>query len=180
FFTSIDDVREDTLLVREASKPFPEQMEGESRPFCYLAGQGKVFYMSSKPDDAAVVADPKKTPMKQVTYLYDTKENTFTELKPKHTPPLGGVQDVEYVESQKCAFAVIGNQQWVYSFEKNDWAQMPLTVDAGGRMSFQSPYSQLVWVEKYGVFVNLSAGTWLLRPDFARIPGNAISPVGGN
>jgi hypothetical protein len=167
FFTSIYDVNEDKLLVREVPKPFPPA-EGESRPYCYLAGQGKVFYMNAKPDDGAAAADPKKPPMKQVTWLYDTRENKFAELAPAHTPPAGGVQVVEYVESQKCALAVIGGRQWVYSFEKNDWAELPLTAE-GGKMGVEGPYGQLVWVAKYGVFVNLAGGTWVMRPDFSQV-----------
>jgi hypothetical protein len=167
FFTSIYDMQEDKLLVREVPKPYPESAENESRPYCYLAGQGKVFYMSAKPDDGAA-ADAAKKPMKQVTYLYDTKENKFTELRPAHTPPLGGVQVVEYAESHKCVLAVIGGRQWVYSFEKNDWAELSLAAE-GGKMGFQGPYGQMVWVARYGVFVNLNGSTWIMRPDFARI-----------
>jgi hypothetical protein len=167
FFTSIYDIQEDKLLVRDVLKPFPELMEGESRPFCYLAGQGKVFYMNVKPDDSAK-ADPKQKSMKQVTYLYDTRENKFSELNPARTPPPGGVQAVEYVENQKCVLAVIGGRQWVYSFEKNDWAELPLTAE-GGTMSVSGPFGQLVWVSRYGVFVNLSGSTWVMRPDFSKV-----------
>jgi len=172
FFTSIYDANADALLVREVPKPYPEIVEGESRPFCYLAGRGQVFYMNAKPDEAAAGADPKKPPMKQVTWLYDTKENKFTELAPAHTPPAGRVQVVEHVEDQKCVLAVIDNQQWVYSFDKNDWAQLPLNAD-GGKMAVQGPYGQLVWVAKYGVFVNFTGGTWVMRPDFSQVKFDA-------
>jgi galactose oxidase-like protein len=165
FFTSIYEARENRLLVREVPKPFPALMERESRPYCYLEGQGKVFYMNAKPDAAAKTTDPRKPPMKQVTYLYDTKENKFSELAPRSTPPLAPVQVVEYVKSQKCVLAIIKGQQWVYSFEKNDWKQLPMKVQSG-RMSISRPYGQLVWVARYGVFVNLAGGTWIMRPDF--------------
>jgi hypothetical protein len=173
FFTSIYDANEDRLLVREVPKPYPEVAEGESRPFCYLAGQGKVLLMGAKPDDGAAAADPKKPPMKQASWLYDTAENKFSELRAAHTPPTGGVQVVEHVESQKCVLAVIGGQQWVYSFEKNDWAQLPMAVEGGGKMGVQGPYGQLVWAAKYGVFVNFTGGTWVMRPDFSQLKFDA-------
>ncbi len=170
FFTSIYDANENSLLVREVAKPYPEVAEGESRPFCYLAGRGQVLLMGARPDADAPTPDPKKPPMKQVGWLYDTKENRFAELVATHTPPAGRVQVVEYVEAQKCVMAVVDNRQWVYSFDKNDWAQLPLAVDGGGKMGVSGPYGQLVWSAKYGVFVNLSGGaTWVMRPDFSQI-----------
>jgi len=107
--------------------------------------------------------------------VYDLKENRFSELSPAHTPPPSGVQVVEYVESQKCSLAVIGSRQWVYSLEKNDWAELPLAAH-GGKMGFQGPYGQMVWVARYGVFVNLSSSTWIMSPDFAGIFGDATPP----
>lgn len=168
FFVSLYDIRADKLLVREVPKPYPELAEPESRPFCYLAGQGRVFFMGTRPDERAMAADPKKKTMKQVTWLYDVQANAFTELSPIHTPPPAAVQVVEYVAGQKCVLAVIGNEQWVYSFETQDWAPLPLTVEGGAKMGVSGPFGQLVWVEKYGVFVNIFNGTWVMRPDLSR------------
>ncbi|MDD4888946.1 MAG: hypothetical protein PHU85_03380 [Phycisphaerae bacterium] len=175
-FAAVYDVGPDKLTVREVPAPLPPVWEiGESRPFCYVAGEGSVFYMSAKPDQAATAPQGGKRPMKQATYLYDVGKNAFRELRPAHTPPAASVRVVEYVDSQKCAWAIVGDQQWVYSFERNDWAQMPLVVEGGG-MWFQTPYGQMVWVARYGVFVNLGGGTWIMRPecgrafDAARVP----------
>ena len=76
---------------------------------------------------------------------------------------------VEYVESQKCTLAFIGGGQWVYSFDRNDWAELPVAVDGGGKMEVSGPYGQLVWVAKYGVFVNFFGSTWVMRPDFSKV-----------
>jgi len=172
YFVSCLDLNENKLLVKEVPKPFPEQRGlGESRPYCYLPDRDQIFLMNGKPEDPAknFSEDQKKFPLKQVTFLYDVKSNTFNELPAKKTPPARAVQVVEYAESQKCALAVIGNEQWVYSFEKGDWTQLPLVAEGGGKMGFQGPYGQMVWVAKYGVFVNLCGSTWVMRPDFSRV-----------
>ena len=39
----------------------------------------------------------------------------------------------------------------------------------GGNMGFQAPYGQLVWVARYGVFVNFCGNTWVMRPDFSQV-----------
>jgi len=44
-----------------------------------------------------------------------------------------------------------------------------MAVEGGGKLGVSGPYGQLVWVEKYGVFVNLSGSTWVMRPDFGKV-----------
>lgn len=172
YFINILDLDTNSLELREVPKPFPEQRGlGEGRPYCYLPDRDQIFLMNGKPEDPAQAfsTDQKKSPLKQVTFLYDVKSNSFGELRARATPPVRPVQVVEYCAPQKCALAIIGNQQWVYSFEKGDWAELPL-VSEPGRVSFQAPYGQMVWVEKYGVFVNFAGRTWVMRPDFSKAP----------
>ena len=169
--SSVYDVYEDRLTVREVPAPLPAVWDlGESRGFCCVAGKSQVFYMTGTPDADAPAADARKPPMKQVTWLFDWKENKFTELAPRHTPPAAPVKVVEHVAAQNCAMAVIGDEQWVYSFERNDWAELPVAVDGGGKMAVTGPYGQMVWVEKHGVFVNFDRrATWVMRPDFGKV-----------
>jgi len=171
YFVSCLDLNENKLVIKEVPKPFPEQRGlGEGRPFCYLSDRDQVLLMNAKPEDASrnYSEDGKKFPLKQVTFLYDFKENKFSELPAKRTPPVRAIQVVEYCEAQKCLLAVLGGEQWVYSFEKGDWAQMELKAE-GGKMGFQGPYGQMVWVAKYGVFANFCGNTWVMRPDFSQV-----------
>ncbi|HOX05332.1 MAG TPA: kelch repeat-containing protein [Planctomycetota bacterium] len=171
FFVSCLDLNENKLVVKDVPKPFPEQRGlGEGRPFCYASDRDQIILMNGKPEDASrnYSEDAKKFPLKQVTYAYDFKENKFSELPAKKTPPVRPVQVVEYCEAQKCLLAVLGDQQWVYSFEKGDWAELEMKTE-GGKMGFQHPYSQMVWVAKYGVFVNFAGNTWVMRPDFSQV-----------
>ena len=171
YFVSCLDLNENRLVIKDVPKPFPEQRGlGEGRSFCYASDRDQIVIMNGKPEDEtkAFSPDPKKFPLKQVTFAYDVKAGTFSELPAKKTPPVRAVQVVEYCEAQKCLFAMIGNQQWVYSFEKGDWAELPLASEPGG-VKFQSPYGQLVWVAKYGVFVNFAGSTWVMRPDFSQV-----------
>jgi hypothetical protein len=93
--------------------------------------------------------------------------STFTELKPKRQPP-GVAATVEYISGQGAVYAAIGRQeQWVYSFEKNDWVQLPVQTD-GLEFGFSRPYAQLVYAAKYGVLVNLP-GTQLMCPDVSQV-----------
>ena len=173
------DVNEDTLTVKEVAKPpdsFPKLRGlGESRPFCYLPDRDQVFLMSATPEDPTkgAGADPKSTPFKQITVLYDVKSNTYSELPAGKTPPVVPVADVEYAPTQKAVLAIVPvsvggktvDQQWIYSFEKSAWAMLP--VQPG--VTFQHPYGQMVWVAKYGVFVNFCGGTWVMRPDVSQV-----------
>lgn len=171
YLVSCLDLNANQFTIADVPKPFPEQRGlGEGRPFCYVSGRDQILIMSGKPEDAskAFSSDQKKFPLRQVTFAYDVKTRTFSELPARKTPPVKAVQVVEYCATQKCLLAVLGNQQWVYSFDKGDWAELELKTE-GGKMSFQAPYGQMVWVEKYGVFVNFSGNTWVMRPDFNTI-----------
>jgi len=67
---------------------------------------------------------------------------------------------------QDAVFAVINrNQQWVYSFQKNTWAELPV---AGAKVPFARPYGQVVYCAKYGVLVCPRGGTFIIRPDVGR------------
>ncbi|MDD4889108.1 MAG: kelch repeat-containing protein [Phycisphaerae bacterium] len=182
YFISCLDLNEDKLMVKEVSKPIPEQCGlGEGRPFCYLPDRDQIFLMNAKPEDPSksYSEDPKKVPLKQVTFLYDVNKNVFAELPAVNTPPVRAVQVAEYADSQKCVLAIIGNAQWVYSFEKGDWAPLPTKAEGGVR--FEDPFAQVVWAAKYGVFVNTSLGaTWVMRPDFGGLAFRAASTSTGN
>jgi len=171
YFVSCLDLNENRLVIRDVPRPFPEQRGlGEGRPFCYASDRDQIIVMNGKPEDAskAFSDDQKKFPLRQVTFAYDVKTGAFSELPARKTPPVRAVQTVEYCGSQKSMLAIIGNRQWVYSFEKGDWAELELKSD-GGRMDFQAPYGQMVWVDKYGVFVNFAGSTWVMRPDFSQV-----------
>jgi hypothetical protein len=173
-FVSCLDLNANALTVKEVPKPFPEQRGlGEGRPFCYASDRDQLILMSGKPEDASknYSEDQKKFPLRQVTFAYDFKENRFAELPARKTPPVRAIQVVEYCDAQKSLLALLGNQQWVYSFAKGDWAELPLASEPGG-VKFQAPYGQMVWVEKYGVFVNFAGSTWVMRPDFSQLKWN--------
>jgi len=156
-YVSTYDVYDNQLTVRKIPEPTPGWV-GECRPFClvenrdsHLFSKGIFFYECRKDGGHA-------------TWVYDIAANRFTDLKPPHQPP-AEPRTVEYIDSQKCVLAIIGQgEQWVYSFEKNDWSPLPLKVE-GGKMGFQTPYAQMVWVAKYGVLVNVCGSTWLMRPE---------------
>ena len=145
------DVYTNELTVRAVPAPFPSAT-AECRPFCFVPDRGKqgqVFVFA------------------EGTWVYDIAANSFTELKPKRQPP-GLAHTVEYIVGQGAVYAAIGKQeQWVYSFAKNDWAPLPVQTD-GGKFGFSVPYAQLVYSARYGVLVNLPA-TQLMRPDFSQI-----------
>jgi hypothetical protein len=159
-YFSTYDVHDNSLAVRKIPEPTPGWV-GECRPFCFvetrdshLFSKGIFFYECRKDGGHA-------------TWAYDIAENRFIDLKPPHQPP-AEPRTVEYIDSQQCVLAIIGQgEQWVYSFEKNDWAPLPLRVE-GGTMGFQTPYGQMVWVAKYRVLVNVCGSTWLMRPEFSR------------
>jgi hypothetical protein len=135
--------------------PFPSATT-ECRPFCFVPDRGKkgqVFVFEFEKEAK--------------TWVYDVDTNVFTELKPKRQPA-GLARTVEYINGQGAVYAAIGNQeQWVYSFEKNDWGQLPVQND-GCKFAFTGPYAQLVYSAKYGVLVNLPA-TQIMRPDVSQV-----------
>lgn len=170
FFTneayfSTYDARGNKLAVRRIPEPTPGSV-GECRPFCMLPDRQQVFFYEFRKGGG------------HGTWVYDIKENRFTNLRPKRQPgedrlkaglQAGEPRTVEYIESQKCVFAAIGrDEQWVYSFERNTWAPLPLKAE-GERFGFQNPYAQLVWVARHGVLVNFAGATSVLRPDFSQV-----------
>jgi len=158
------DLNEDKLVVREIPKPYPPGC-GESRPYCYLPDKDQVLYVnwSVTPNES------------HATWLYDLKANTFAEAKPKHELPRRTLRVVEYAQHHKHALAALvpangksfSAEFWAYSTEKNDWA----LLETKPGIEVHAPYGQLVWVEKYGVFVNfdLHQNTWVMRPDFNHV-----------
>jgi len=167
------DIYKNEVTAADVPKPFPMHRGlGESRAFCYLPDRDLYVLMNNAPKDPARLYEfPKdKEEQRHVTFAYDAKTGKFSELPAKRELPLKPVPVVEYVPSQKCLLAIIDSQQWVYSFEKGDWAQLPLKSE-GGMRGFTGPYGQMVWVEKYGVFVNVApyGSTWLMRPDFSQV-----------
>jgi len=62
---------------------------------------------------------------------------------------------------------LFGVEFWACSAEKNDWA---LLETQNNGMEMNTPYGQMVWAEKYGVFVNygMDSRTWVMRPDFSQ------------
>lgn len=150
------DIYSGDLTVAGVPAPFPSA-RGEVRPFCFVPDRGKkgqvfVFEFENK--------QPK-------TWIYDVDGNAFTEIKPKRQPA-GPAHTVEYLVGQGAVYAAIGSQeQWIYSFERNDWVQIPVRAD-GCKFGFSERYAQLVYSAKYGVLVNLPA-TLLMRPDVSQV-----------
>ncbi len=154
-FASLD-IYSNKLTVVNVPPPFPGVIM-ECRPFCFVAGKGEA---------GSVFVYEYRKGGGHATWLYDVEKNAFTDLKPKRQPPPGEPGTVLYVPDQKAVFAPIkGVGQWVYSLERNAWAELPA---AGVNVKFTGPYTQLVYSAKYGVFVNLP-GTHLMRPDFSKL-----------
>ena len=78
---------------------------------------------------------------------------------------------VLYLDGQDAVFSALGrDQQWIYSFKQNTWAELPIASD--GPIGFAGPYCQMVYVAKYGVLVNTgwaSRGTSVMRPEVRRM-----------
>lgn len=171
YFVSKYELDSDRVVTCEVPKPFPEQRGlGEGRPYCYAPDRNEIIIMGGKPQDPGMNFSPdtKKIPLNQVTFAYDVAANSFRELPARRIPPVQAIQVVEYCEPQGCLLAVIGDTQWLYSFKHGNWVELPLQA-AEGQMRFQKPYGQMGWVEKYGVFVNFSGATWVMRPDLSQI-----------
>ena len=151
------DIYSGSLDVRQIPEPFPSATP-EGRPFCFVPdkrGRGRVFVL--EPSDDAPCR----------TWIYDISANAFTDLDAANAPT-GRPGAVEYINGQGVAFAIVGDAQWVYSFERNRWARLPLKVAGGATPKFSRPYTQVVYSAKYGVLVNLP-GTELMRFDGAAV-----------
>ncbi|MEX0701517.1 MAG: hypothetical protein WD069_05415 [Planctomycetales bacterium] len=154
------DIDANELLIREVPVPFPNR-NAESRPFCYIPDRDWIFWCEYRREE-------RNQKGASTTWAYDIRQNKFIDLKPQRPLP-GLVNVVEYIPEQKAALASIDGKFFVYSFEKNDWLPFEPKVE-GGRVTVQKPYGQMVFVPKYGLFVNIPhSGTQLLRPDFARL-----------
>lgn len=156
YFSSYD-IHTNRLSVRKIPSPTPGWV-GECRPFCLLPDRGQVFFYEYRSGGG------------HATWVYDIKENRFTDLKPRRQPP-ADPRTVEYLPDQGAVFAVIGKgEPWVYSFQHNTWAPLPL--DRDGPVDFASPYAQVVYATKHRVLVNTgsaSRGTAVLRPDLSKV-----------
>ncbi|MDD4891399.1 MAG: hypothetical protein PHU85_15880 [Phycisphaerae bacterium] len=152
------DIAANTLTVRQIDAPYPQGNDGENRPFCYLPDTDQIFW-----------AEHNAKAGNRNTWLFDVKSAKWTNLKPKQPIP-GLPVVVEYVQPAKCVLGIfiVGgkDEQWVYSIEKNAWTPLDTKAD-GGRIAFQHPYGQMVWVQKFGVLVNYqpNGGTSVMRPD---------------
>ena len=161
YFNSLD-IYTNVLTIKKVPPPHPGHVY-EYRPFCFLPDKDQVFFYE-------IVIDRKtRKPSRERTWVYDVKSNRFRNLSPKVQP---GVQPttVEYVNGQNAVMAVTRSRQWVYSFDRNTWKELPLQSDR--RMGFAGPYGQMVYSAKYGVFVNMgsaSRGVAVMRPDVSKI-----------
>lgn len=165
FFRAYD-INTNRLVVKEVPKPFPMRNQAEARAFCYVPDRQQILLCEYNYHEKNNPEGFKRT------WVYDIKTNRFLDLKPKHELP-GLPCVMEYCPEQKAALAIIPingkDEHWVYSFEKNDWGQLEVKVE-GGALRFQKPYGQMVYVQKYGVFVNVPHnGTQCLRPDFSQV-----------
>jgi hypothetical protein len=156
---SIYDIDAKTLTVRRVDDPKPDPVR-EGRPFCYLPDRDQVFYL-----EEARAKDPSKAEMR--TWVYNVSTNKFEQLGPKHSPVQGEVTVAEYLQDEKAVYAVIRassnreHEEWIYSFDRNDWARLATT---GVKSHFTQPYGQLAYVADYRVLVSVR-GTYVLRPD---------------
>jgi hypothetical protein len=159
------DVYANRVTAAKAANPGPKQ-PGECRPYCFLpdkGAKGQIFYFDSR-----------------AVWTYDIETETWKNLQAKNTPPPGPAPRewatpnvVEYVQGQDAVWAVIQTDwqqqnQWVYSFQRNAWAPLPLECDA--KPCFQTPYGQVVYDAKHGVLVAVPhGGTAVMRPDFSQL-----------
>jgi len=191
-YLSIYDIYKNTLAMKKIPPPCPGFVY-ECRPFCALPDRNQVFFYE------CVVKDKKIE--RQRTWVYDLATNRFIDLKPKRQPPVADEPGtVEYLEGQDAVWAAIGrDQQWVYSFQRNTWAPLPLvggvsivggvsprrdtrdgdvppttTRDETSRPQFEFDpvYTQVVYVPSRRVLVgvgNASRGTAVMRPDVSQV-----------
>jgi hypothetical protein len=156
-YFSLFDVARNRLEVRKIPPPLPGWV-GEGRPFCFCADKNEVFFYEFR------------EPASQRTWCYEVATNRFRDLKPTRQPP-AGPRTVVYLPDQNAVLGILADgTQWAYSFEANTWTPLPL--DSDEPMGFAQPYAQTVYVEKYGVLVNLghaSQGVAVMRPDLASL-----------
>ncbi len=156
-YVSVFDVYANRLQVRNSGAPHPQRY-AESRPFCWLDGKDRLFWYEYSFDRK----ENKAT--RQATWVYDLKTNAWIDLKPKSQPP-GLAYNCVYLADQDAVWAVVeGDRQWVYSFARNDWAELA----AEGAIKFTHPYGQVVYAAGYGVLVSPRPPTRLMRPEAAR------------
>lgn len=91
YFSSYD-IHANKLTVRKIPEPTPGWV-GECRPFCLLPDRGQVFFHEYRQEGG------------HATWVYDIKENRFTDLKPRRQPP-ADPRTVEYLPDQGAVFAV--------------------------------------------------------------------------
>ena len=160
-YFSAYDPHANTLTSRKVSGSAPDWV-GEVRPFCFLPDKGKegqILFVAFR--------DRKGKVLHKGTWLYDLAENRFTDLKAANQPDVNP-HTVEYVNGRNAAMMVDNRRQWVYSFDRNAWTELPLKTDS--KLEFARPYAQMVYSAKYGVFVNIGhagRGTAVMRPDFS-------------
>ena len=152
------DIYRNKLAVVTVPKPWPG-IVGESRPWCLLPDKQQIFYFEWRQPRKK---DQKVTPK---NWMYDIKTNRFTELKPKRIPA-GRCEIVVYLEGHNAIFATVSGKPWVYSCERNAWAELPVK---GDRPYFNGPYGQVDYVKRHGVLVNVPGQTVVMRPDLSRI-----------
>jgi hypothetical protein len=152
-------------------KPWPNRWP-EGRPFCILPDKGRIFLQDYDSNAARAKAKGQKIdrPISR-TWAYDIKANKFIELKPANQPE-GKALGTAYIEGQDAVIAIFSAgyhkyEQWVYSFGRNKWVQLPFDKKSGIR--FQAPYCQMDYVAKHGVLVNFAGRTHVMRPDISKV-----------
>jgi len=150
-YFSAYDVYSGALEVKKVDKPHPAPVP-EYRPFCYLSDRRQIFFYEYRAGHG------------HATWVYDVEANRFIDLKPERQPP-GQVGTVLHLQDQNAVFAPAGgDRQWVYSFDRNTWAPLPVQ---GELSRFDPVYAQTVYVPEYGVLVNLPK-TEIMRPEVGR------------
>ncbi|MEX0701519.1 MAG: kelch repeat-containing protein [Planctomycetales bacterium] len=149
------DIHTRELTLRSVPKPYPSATT-ECRPFCFLPDKGE--------QGSVFVLEPGEVCR---SWLYDIAANEFRRLNPANEPSAAKQLTVEYLLGQNAVFALVERKQWVYSFARNQWAELPVRSN-GREVRFAGPYAQCVYSAKYGVLVNLPA-TQLMRPDVEAI-----------
>ncbi len=152
------------LISRKVPKPWPGWV-AECRPFCFVPDRGEkgqILFVAFR--------QRKKRIFHKGTWIYDIAKNKFRNTNAKNQPD-AKPDTVEYIQGQNAAMMIANrSHQWIYSFEKNAWAQLPIKKDA--KMGFAGPYAQMVYSPQYGVFVNMgkaSQGTAVMRPDVSKV-----------
>lgn len=162
-YAGIYEIYRNTLTMRKVPPPSPGVVY-ECRPFCAVPDRNQVFFYECVVRGSRIE--------RQRTWVYDIASNRFLDLKPKRQPTAAEEPGtVLYLEGQDAVFAALGrDQQWVYSFQRNTWTELPMASD--GPVAFARPYCQMVYVGKYGVLVNTGSagrGTSLMRPDLSEL-----------